>query len=124
MDISHRFEIFLRAARVNQKEFAENTGYAQQSLSKFLTGTTKSPRIDLLVALATHYPKLDLRWLLLGEGEMWLSEERQAQQVDAVEIFQRNEILERENRDLRELLKAKEETIRAKDELIDLLRKD
>jgi transcriptional regulator with XRE-family HTH domain len=69
-DIKNRLETFLNSKDLTQAEFSRITGYHPKNISGFLTGTVKLPKIDLVVALATHFPELNLRWLLLGEGEM------------------------------------------------------
>jgi transcriptional regulator with XRE-family HTH domain len=69
-DIKNRLETFLSSKELTQAEFSRITGYHPKNISGFLTGTVKLPKIDLVVALATHFPELNLRWLLLGEGEM------------------------------------------------------
>jgi transcriptional regulator with XRE-family HTH domain len=69
-DIKNRFETFLNSKNLTQAEFSRITGYHPKNISGFLRGTVKMPKIDLVVVLATHFPELDLRWLLLGEGEM------------------------------------------------------
>jgi transcriptional regulator with XRE-family HTH domain len=69
-DIKNRLEAFLNSKELSQAEFARITSYHPKNISGFLTGTVKLPKIDLVVALATHFPELNLRWLLLGEGEM------------------------------------------------------
>ena len=111
MTINTRFEIFLREAKTNQKEFAKKTGYSQQSLSKFITGGTKSPKLDLLVAVAEYYPTFNLRWLLLGEGELWLDGNNNLNTEQASTLFQEHQLLTQENDNLKKLLKAKEEII-------------
>jgi len=71
MTISDRFVLFMREKGINQKDFAEKTGYLRQSLSKFITGNVKSPKIDLILTVMTHYPELNIDWLLMGNGDMW-----------------------------------------------------
>ncbi len=71
MTISERFEQFLGIKRISQKKFSEITGFPTYSLSKIITGRTNIPKIDFIIALMEHFPELNLRWLLLGEGEMF-----------------------------------------------------
>ncbi|MGB1041747.1 MAG: hypothetical protein ACPGVD_12805 [Flavobacteriales bacterium] len=70
--IRDRFSTFLAAKKLSQSKFARLTGYEQKNVSSFLTKKVKFPRIDLVVVLAKYFPELNLRWLLLGEGEMWV----------------------------------------------------
>ena len=71
MSISDRFVLFMREKGINQKDFSEKTGYLRQSLSKFLTGNVKSPKVDFIQLIMTHYPELNIQWLIMGTGEMW-----------------------------------------------------
>jgi transcriptional regulator with XRE-family HTH domain len=69
-DVKNRFEFFLNSKDLTQAEFSRITSYHPKNISGFLTGTVKMPKIDFTIALATYFPELNLRWLLLGEGEM------------------------------------------------------
>lgn len=109
MTISDRFTLFLREKGISQKEFSEKTGYLRQSLSKFITGTTKLPKIDLIIGLMIHYPELNIRWLLLGEGEMRVSHEILPSTDEIEKLKQMN-------------VELREELLDAKDEIIQLLR--
>jgi hypothetical protein len=37
-----------------------------------IKGQTQSPRADLIVQVAVSFPDVNLRWLLLEEGEMFI----------------------------------------------------
>ena len=71
MSISDRFVLFMREKGINQKDFSEKTGYLRQSLSKFLTGNVKSPKVDFIQLIMTHYPELNINWLIMDDGDMW-----------------------------------------------------
>lgn len=72
--VNQRFELFLFNEKISAREFARNTGMTPQTVINISNGTTANPKSDFFIAVATHYPKLNLRWLLLEEGEMYLSE--------------------------------------------------
>lgn len=132
MDLKDRFLHFLKTVNLSQKELGEKTGYSQQSLSKFFTGGTKSLKSDLFISLSKHYPTLNLNWLLLGEGEMFLvSPKDHFQRSKQEEVIKENldltaeiEKLQLEINDLRRLLETKESLITTKEELIVLLKKN
>ncbi|MCB0845512.1 MAG: helix-turn-helix transcriptional regulator [Bacteroidetes bacterium] len=67
---AERLSAFLKYKDLKQKEFCKITGYAENNLSNFLTGRTANPRIELVEALANHFPELDLVWLFSGSGRM------------------------------------------------------
>lgn len=54
---------------LSQQGLGDRLGHPQSKISNAERGGT--PGVDLAAALCTHYPKLDSRWLLTGEGEMW-----------------------------------------------------
>lgn len=72
MTIGKRFALILKEKGVTQKSFSERIGYREQSISKLIKGQTQSPRADLIVQVAISFPDVNLRWLLIGEGEMYI----------------------------------------------------
>jgi len=44
------------------------------SLSKFLSGNTANPGINLLILIAKNFPEVNINWLMLCDGEMWNKE--------------------------------------------------
>lgn len=59
---------------MSQKEFCSSTGYKQSTLSSFFQDKNRLPRLDLIIALLTIEPGLNIYWLLFGRGEMFMSE--------------------------------------------------
>ena len=82
--VAERLSAFLRNRNLKQTEFCKTTGYPESNLSNFLTGKTTNPRIELMEALANHFPELDLVWLLSGTGTML--RERAALEADKATI--------------------------------------
>jgi transcriptional regulator with XRE-family HTH domain len=72
MTIGERFALILKEKGVTQKSFSERIGYSEQSISKLMKGQTLSPKADLIAQIAVLLPDVNLRWLLLGEGEMFI----------------------------------------------------
>jgi transcriptional regulator with XRE-family HTH domain len=70
MTIGERLAILLKNKGISQKAFSKKIDYREQSISNLITGITKSPRADLVTELARLFPDVNLRWLLLEEGEM------------------------------------------------------
>ncbi len=75
MTVSKRFTHFLKEKKLSQKEFCQITGYGYQSLTKFLSGQTSNPGINLLVVTKQHFPEINTEWLISGEGSIWNQEE-------------------------------------------------
>ena len=74
MSVNDRFLFFLREKKITQKEFCEKTGYGVQSLSKFLSGNTGNPGVNLFILTSKHFPEVNINWLMVGEGDMWNAE--------------------------------------------------
>lgn len=68
--INQRVRRFFENKKISQKLFSEVTGYDEKSISNIVNDKTKYPKADFFQALAIHYPEINLRWLLIGEGEM------------------------------------------------------
>lgn len=75
MTVSKRFSHFLKEKKLSQKEFCQITGYGYQSLTKFLSGQTSNPGINLLIVTKQHFPEINIEWLVSGEGPIWNQEE-------------------------------------------------
>lgn len=56
-------------AGMNQKEFSQETGIAQATLSSIFSGRT-SPTLKHADALHHRFPELSMTWLMFGEGDM------------------------------------------------------
>lgn len=53
--------------------FADEIGVQRSSLSHILNGRN-NPSLDFVIKTKNRFHKLNLTWLLLGEGEMYLSD--------------------------------------------------
>lgn len=111
LSISDRFLHFLREKKISQIEFTQLTGIPQPTLSRFITGKVKSPKAELIIALANNFPELNLRWLLIGEDEMFISNNEMSIQ----QLSDKLALNEKENEHL------KMELMKAKDKIIELL---
>jgi transcriptional regulator with XRE-family HTH domain len=106
--ISDRFLHLLRVKKVSQKEFEDLSGIPQPTLSRFITGKVRSPKVELITALVQYFPELNLRWLLIGEGEMFHA----ANDVTIEQLSKDLENIKLENENLRkELMEAKDRII-------------
>jgi len=103
VDIHERFKKFLQYKGLSQSEFSQITGYGEKSLSNFLTGRVKYPKIDLIDALIRSFPELNLVWLFTEEGEMFINSD---------DFNLNTKKLKSENMELRnELIKAQKKII-------------
>jgi transcriptional regulator with XRE-family HTH domain len=104
MTIGERFALVLKQKGITQKSFSERTGYSEQSISKLMKGQTLSPKADLIAQIAILFPDVNLRWLLIGKGEMYIGHPNS------------------ENLQL-EISKLKNELLNAQNKVIELLEK-
>ena len=61
----------MKQERLNQKEFAATTGISPATLSSIFNGRT-SPTLNHAEALHRRFPKLNMSWLMFGEGDMYI----------------------------------------------------
>jgi transcriptional regulator with XRE-family HTH domain len=97
MSIGERLAILLKEKGITQKAFSNKINYREQSISNIITGQTKSPKADLIMEIARLFPDLNLRWLLLEDGEML-----KANFTASEEIEQEVEGLRKENSQLKD----------------------
>lgn len=103
MSIGERLAILLKEKGVSQKAFSKKVDYREQTISNLITGQTKSPKAGLIIEIARFFPDVRLRWLLMGEGEMYIPK-------DTID-----EMMEEE------LQRLKDENSQLKDKIITLL---
>lgn len=113
--IGARLALFRKNVGLKQSEFAKLLGKGQSAISHIESGKN-SLEIELLRVLAD---KLDLNpsWIILNQGEMFLSKNIES------ELTVHNESLERENGLLNKYVASLEELIKNKDTLIEKLQR-
>ena len=65
-----RLQQFLDAENITQAQLADTLGVARAGISHILSGRNK-PGFDFLEAMAVHYPRISMDWLLTGKGRMY-----------------------------------------------------
>ncbi len=73
MSVLERFRWLLNAKKITLKEFAQKSGFGESALKAFNTGRTEYPRLDFCFAVKKVFPYVSLDWLVMGEGEKWIS---------------------------------------------------
>ena len=96
MAIHTRFKELLDCFKVNGNQLAKELNLSQTSISRILGGDTL-PSSKVLIPLAKKYPKINLTWLLIGEGEMFISSNKENKE----HLNRLADSLERENNLLR-----------------------
>lgn len=70
--MNQRLQMFLAAEGITQSQFADEIQVAKSSVSNILAGRN-NPSYDFILNLSTHYPDLNLEWVLTGKGRMYRS---------------------------------------------------
>lgn len=55
--------------QINAAQFADEIGVQRSALSHVLSGRN-NPSLDFMLKIKSAYPKINLDWLLIGEGTM------------------------------------------------------
>jgi len=63
---------FLKEEKISSTRFAEDIGVQPSSISHILSGRN-NPSYDFIVKTINRYKKLNIEWLLTGNGEMYKS---------------------------------------------------
>jgi transcriptional regulator with XRE-family HTH domain len=82
-----RLQDIFETSKLTQSAFAGRIGIKQPALNNLLTGRSQTPSIQTLQLLRAEFNVSPL-WLLTGEGEMFLSVQRQTQVRDAKAMVQ------------------------------------
>jgi len=83
MNLNKRIEKAIEYSGFTQLEVAKALNIPQQRISEMVRGMTKNPKLNVLVNLA-KVCKVDLRWLVTGEGDMIKSENVKIGQEDLI----------------------------------------
>lgn len=67
-----RINLILKAKNLTSRQFAEEIGIQPSGMSHILGGRNR-PSLDFVMKVVTRYPEIDIKWLTLGEGEMYVS---------------------------------------------------
>ena len=70
--MNKRLQQFLSAENISQSQFADKVGVAKASVSHILAGRNK-PGFEFIESVARHFPRLNLEWLICGQGRMYKS---------------------------------------------------
>ena len=58
-----------------QKAFSIKVGMSEAALSYLLKNIDSDPKSSTITAIVMAFPTLNPKWLLLGEGKMWLTDD-------------------------------------------------
>lgn len=79
MTVNERIKDFYeKHLSVTPTYFARSLKLSKQAINGLTNNPGSAPSFKTIEAIATTYPDISLRWLILGEGEMLLSDESTA----------------------------------------------
>ena len=90
-----RLKQFIAAENITQAQLADNLNVVRASVSHILAGRNK-PGYEFLCGLMSHYPNLNIEWLMFGKGKMYKTQEQQTifetpahheEQADEMDLF-------------------------------------
>lgn len=74
-----RLKQFLAAENISQSQFADTIKVVRASVSHVLSGRN-NPGYDFIKAIMKAYPRLNMEWLILGNGKMYKDQHTSSQQ--------------------------------------------
>ena len=75
-NMNTRLKQFIAAENITQAQLADTLNVVRASVSHILAGRNK-PGYDFICGLMTHYPNLNIEWLMFGKGKMYKIQEQQ-----------------------------------------------
>lgn len=66
-----RINLILKAKNLSPRQFAEEIGIQPSGMSHILSGRNR-PSLDFVMKVVSRYPEIDIKWLTLGIGEMFV----------------------------------------------------
>lgn len=75
--MKERIEQFLLSEKISPAEFADKIGVQRSSMSHILNGRN-FPSASFIQKMLSAYPDLNARWLLIGQGNIYLTGGRSA----------------------------------------------
>ncbi|MGN0310642.1 MAG: helix-turn-helix domain-containing protein [Bacteroides sp.] len=77
MTVIERFQQVMEHFGLNAGTFAERINVSQATISHIINGRNKYPSTDVLLRLHDTFPKVNLNWLITGEGISGLEEDNE-----------------------------------------------
>lgn len=68
MNERERIELLMKCYNLTSSQFADRTGIQRASVSHIISGRNK-PSLEVMTKIYNAFPDVDLKWLLMGEGE-------------------------------------------------------
>ena len=118
--VKERLKQFIDTLNISEREFCRRIGVS----SSYVMSIKKSIQPDKMQAISIQFPELNPLWLLLGQGEMLLpNEKKEGEQRQNAGELPSSELLEEANNEKSRLLSIIESQQRTIESLTDLSKK-
>ncbi|MBS3807204.1 MAG: helix-turn-helix transcriptional regulator [Bacteroidales bacterium] len=74
--MNERLIQFLKVHNLSSTRLADQIGVQRSSISHVVSGRNK-PSYDFIYKFLQHYPRVNPRWLIMGEGSMYENQKQQ-----------------------------------------------
>ena len=86
MNERERIELLMRCYDLTPSQFADKTGIQRASVSHIISGRNK-PSLEVMLKIYEAFPGVDMKWLMMGEGEVPVRKEVQQEQQPIVDAL-------------------------------------
>ncbi|WP_339606126.1 helix-turn-helix transcriptional regulator [uncultured Roseivirga sp.] len=119
MSVNDRIELLMKHFGLSVNSLAEQLDFSRTAVYNIISekGRRTSPSHDFYIKLKESYENIDLNWLITGEGEMLLDENRLMVADSAGEY----KVRKPQNSDLQKALAEVQEELKAVNKRIDRL---
>lgn len=76
MTVNQRITKIYENLQISQYRFAKDTGISTATLNNIVLDSEGKPSFTTIQKILNSYKNLNARWLITGEGEMWLNGEQ------------------------------------------------
>lgn len=73
MTVNQRITKIYENLQISQYRFAKDTGISTATLNNIVLDSEGKPSFTTIQKILNSYENLNARWLITGEGEMWLN---------------------------------------------------
>lgn len=110
MNIKMRIVDLIKALKINKKEFAYSVGVSPGNVSDWLGEKRNSnPSLETLIRISEKF-SVNLNWLLIGEGNMFLSKNQEFAAPGDVETIDAEEWRKKKNQEFMQKIKQINDT--------------
>lgn len=80
MAINERVVKLIEKYDIQYKEFASLLGVSRQTITN-ITSNSVRPSLEVIEKILKQYPRVNARWLITGEGEMFSDQQQEPEKI-------------------------------------------